>query len=158
MPKRQLWRHNQAGDLPGDGRRIDADALNQLVKSNAGKKGFTYTHYPLTGTHNLKQIEKANRKGFTINISCDSLAESDRVSNITDSPQAVVLPSTTNVKSLRTPAGRKVLVCPATYRDDINCANCQICQNASPRRAVIGFPAHGVKKKVIDLKLIKGPS
>jgi hypothetical protein len=48
-----------------------------------------------------------------------------------------------------------VVVCPATYRDDINCMRCGICQVASPNRAVIGFPAHGVKKRVIDIKLMK---
>jgi len=42
-----------------------------------------------------------------------------------------------------------------TYRDDINCMRCGICQVASPNRAVIGFPAHGVKKRVIDIKLMK---
>ena len=25
LPKYQLWRHNQVGDLPGDGKRIDID-------------------------------------------------------------------------------------------------------------------------------------
>jgi hypothetical protein len=76
------------------------------------------------------------------------------VSNITDLPQTVVLPSTTNVHSLRTPEGRKVVVCPATYRKDMNCLRCQICYDASKERAVIGFPAHGPKRKVIDLRLV----
>lgn len=155
IPKRQLWRHNQAGDLPGDGRRIDLPALQQLVQANKGRRGFTYTHYPLDGTHNLLAIEGATREGFTVNISCDSLTESDRVTDITDAPQAVVLSSTEKRHALTTPAGRKVVVCPATYRDDMNCARCQICYDASPNRAVIGFPAHGTKKKVIDLRLIK---
>ena len=155
LPSGQLWRHNQAGDLPGDGRRIDSDALYALVCANVGKRGFTYTHYPLEGTHNLSLMEAATAAGFTVNVSCDSLAQSDRVSDITDLPQAVVLPSTTDVKSLYTAGGRKVVVCPATYRDDVNCANCGICYDARKDRAVIGFPAHGSKKKVIDIRLEK---
>lgn len=156
LPKNQLWRHAQAGDLPGNGEHIDATALNMLVEANRGKRGFTYTHYPLDGVHNLLCIEEANRKGFTVNVSCDSLTQSDRVTDITDAPQAVVLPSTITVKSLSTPAGRKVVVCPATYRLDMKCFNCGICYDASSDRAVIGFPAHGTKKRVIDIQLTKG--
>jgi hypothetical protein len=152
LPRKQLWRHNQAGDLPGDGVNIDSDALYQLVMANKGKRGFTYTHYSTTAD-NLALIEAANAHGFTVNISCDTLTQSDRVSAMTNAPQAVVLHSDEKRKSFRTPAGKKVLVCPATWRDDINCANCQICQDRSPNRAVIGFPAHGTKKKVINLRL-----
>ena len=133
---------------------IDSKALNALVKANRGRCGFTYTHYPLT-PENLSAIEAANKAGFTINISCDSLAASDLVALITAAPQSVVLSSTEKRHSLTTPAWRKVVVCPATYRDDINCATCQICADKSLQRAVIGFPAHGTKKRVIDLKLIK---
>lgn len=153
LPRNQLWRHNQAGDLPGDGRKIDSDALYQLVQANKGKRGFTYTHYPLEGTHNLSLMEAATAAGFTVNVSCDSLAMSDRVRDITDLPQAVMLPSTTTEKSLYTVGGRKVTVCPATYRDDVMCWNCGICHDASKTRAIIGFPAHGTRKKVIDIRL-----
>ena len=37
----QLWRHKQAGDLPGAGARIDPKKLHQLVEANKGKRGFT---------------------------------------------------------------------------------------------------------------------
>jgi ferredoxin len=155
LPKNQLWRHAQAGDLPGNGKTIDHDALLQLVEANHGRRGFTYTHYPLGGMHNLLCVEEATRRGFTVNVSCDSLATADKMSDITDVPLVVVLPSTTTAHYLRTPAGRKVVVCPATYRDDMQCINCGICADASPDRAVIGFPAHGTKKRVIDIKLSK---
>lgn len=48
LPKGQLWRHNQAGDLVGADNQIDGKALKQLTKANAGRRGFTYTHYPMT--------------------------------------------------------------------------------------------------------------
>jgi hypothetical protein len=44
-----------------------------------------------------------------------------------------------------TPAGRKVVVCPATQRDDVSCATCALC--ARQRDVIVGFPAHGVAKK-----------
>ena len=43
LPPGQLWRHNQAGDLPGIGNRISARGLGALVEANRGKRGFTYS-------------------------------------------------------------------------------------------------------------------
>jgi hypothetical protein len=154
LPHGQLWRHNQAGDLPGDGKNIDADALLELVKANKGRRGFTYTHYPLN-VHNLLCIEGANALGFTVNISCDSLTHSDLVRKITRAPLSVVVPSTVGLHGFFTLNGNHVVVCPATYRDDMNCLHCGICQDRSPNRAVIAFPAHGTKKRIIDIKLAK---
>lgn len=154
LPKRQLWRHNQAGDLPGDGVYIDADALHRLVVANKGKRGFTYTHYPLN-PHNIKLIEEANKQGFVINVSCDTLTHSDRVAKIVRAPRTVVLHGDTKEKTVHTPDGARVVVCPATYRDDMNCARCGICADNSEARVAVGFPAHGTKKKVINLRLEK---
>jgi hypothetical protein len=154
LPKNQLWRHNQAGDLPGDGVSIDPIALDQLILANKGRRGFTYSHYPLT-PHNLQKIERSGQEGFTINLSCDSLAISDSLIGKTTAPKVVVLPSSETRKSFLSPAGEKIVVCPATYRDDVMCFNCGVCQDRSANRAVIGFPAHGTKKRVINIKLEK---
>jgi hypothetical protein len=45
----------------------------------------------------------------------------------------------------RTPAGRKIAICPATY-SNATCKSCGAC--AKPREAVIGFPAHGAWRVV----------
>ena len=45
LPERQLWRHNQAGDLPHIDGQINGTLLGQLVDANRGKRGFTYTHH-----------------------------------------------------------------------------------------------------------------
>ena len=153
LPRNTLWRHNQAGDLPGDGEYIDSDALRMLVQANTGKRGFTYTHYPLN-IWNIRLIEAANAHGFTVNISVDSVAQIAMVREITTAPLAVVLPSMTDVHALYTVQGEHVVVCPATYRDDMSCARCGICQENKESRAVIGFPAHGTKKRAIDIKLM----
>jgi len=62
----------------------------------------------------------------------------------------VVLPSTQNQNTV-TPKGRRVVVCPATQREDVSCATCQLCQRQ--RDVIVGFPAHGTKRRVIDIKL-----
>ena len=135
----QLWRMNQAGDLPGIGETIDAKALGAIVKANRGKRGFTYTHKNPFVKRNANAIAKANRDGFTINLSGNNLAHADKLADLGIAPVVTVLPS--GGTSTTTPKGRKVVQCPATYRDDVNCKSCQLCQRQ--RDVIVGFPAHG---------------
>jgi hypothetical protein len=160
LPKGQLWRHNQAGDLPGKGLRIAAKLLGQLVDVNAQRKlkGFTYTHKPLTPS-NAAAIADANLRGFVINLSADSLAEADEKYNTGLGPVVVVLPIDAETgKRYVTPQGHKVVTCPATIQgSDLTCARCQLC--AIPdRKSIIGFPAHGVAKRKVNAMVseIKG--
>lgn len=147
LPKNQLWRWAQAGDLPGDGVRLNARAVASLVKANAGKRGFGYTHYDPALAHNASVIAKANEGGFVINLSANSLAHADQLVRMQIAPVVVVLPSN-QTEPLRTPDGNLVAVCPASVRDDIDCARCGVC--AVPgHKAIIGFPAHGTGAKKI---------
>jgi hypothetical protein len=148
LPDGQLWRHNQAGDLPGDGRTVDPVALGQLVAANTGRRGFTYSHY--RDADSLTWIRHANQWGFTINLSANDLRDADTLADTGAGPVVVVLPSNAT-DNTRTPAGRRVVVCPATQRDDVSCATCQLC--ARQRDAIVGFPAHGTRKRTIDIKL-----
>lgn len=148
LPKGQLWRHNQSGDLPGIGDAIDPIALAQLTKANKGRRGFTYTHKPvegLSGLANRVAVEIANREGFTINLSADTLAEADSLAALGVAPVVVVLPSD-QTTATTTPEGRKVAICPATIKEGITCATCGICA-LRDRKAIIGFPAHGTSKR-----------
>lgn len=152
--KDQLWRYGQAGDLPGDGVSIDFELLQQLVGANIGRRGFTYTHYLPVGA-NAAAISKANLGGFTINLSANNLSHADELCDLGIGPVVTVLPDRMDIGDIRTPAGRKVVVCPATYTDT-NCMRCGLCQVVN-RSVVVGFPAHGVsKKKVINVFLSGG--
>lgn len=164
LPKNQLWRHNQAGDLPGMGDSIDCEALAALVKANKGKRGFTYTHKAMTPA-NMAAIKSANDNGFTINLSGNNPAHADELEALGIAPVVVVLPADMGRKeskgqwlesmaeykervglaTIATPAGNAIKVCPATYSESVNCANCGIC--ATLRNAIIGFPAHGASKR-----------
>ena len=143
LPRGQIWRHNVAGDLPGDKKTIFSDCLRELVDANKGKRGFTYSHYDvLRNKTNRKAIANAVKDGFSINLSANNLAHADSLASLRIAPVATVLPSDVKEKTLFTPLGRKVIVCPATYRDNVTCATCKLC--AVPTRSVIiGFPAHG---------------
>jgi len=153
-----IWRHNQAGDLPGKDNRIDGKQLQKIIAANKGKRGFTYTHKPVLTTkhalNNRRAIKSSNNNGFTVNLSANSLGEADRLFKLNIGPVTTILPSNSQLK-VKTPEGRSVIVCPAEYNEDVNCANCKLC--AIPNRnSIIGFRAHGAAKKSIDeaLKII----
>src|SRR5690606_25620497 len=153
LPRGQLWRHNTAGDLPGKNNTIDLSLLESLVKANRGRRGFTYTHKPVgfKGQEliNARAIYAANKSGFTVNLSADSLEEADELSNLNIAPVVVVVP-TNSPRHMKTPQGRTVITCPAEERDErgkplIQCSRCELC--AKDRKAIIAFRAHGTKKK-----------
>lgn len=170
LPKGQMWRHNQAGDLPQTDGLIAAREVNALVKANKGRKGFTYTHHDVLGLtpyaeSNRLTIAKANAEGFTVNLSANGMPEADALAALGIAPVVTVLPvkyERTSAKGewteteaeykarisgldpLTTPEGRKVVVCPAA-RANISCAACGIC--ATQRKAIVGFPAHGYAKR-----------
>ena len=148
LPDGQLWRHNQAGDLPQRDGTIDAALLGDLVAANIGKRGFTYSHH--RDAASIQWIRHANAWGFTVNLSANDLADADTLADADAGPVVVVLPSTQTVNTT-TPRGRQVVICPATQREDVSCATCQLCQRQ--RAAIVGFPAHGTRKRVIDIKL-----
>lgn len=145
--KGATWRHNQAGDLPGLGDAIDAPALADLVKVNAdaGARGFTYTHKPLVGSvhaeANLAAVQSANALGFTVNASANTLAHADAIADLGGVPVVVVVAHDAP-DTLATPAGRKVVVCPAQRRDDVTCASCRLCSRGD-RSVIVAFRAHG---------------
>jgi hypothetical protein len=143
LPRGQLWRHNQAGDLPGHLEKIDPDALEKITKANRGKRGFTYTHKPPTPA-NLKAVRKANKDGFTVSLSANGMQHAQllRKHNL---PLVTVLPHDAPAFQ-RLEDGTPVLTCPATRKDNVTCATCGICAKPD-RKFVVGFPAHGNKWK-----------
>jgi hypothetical protein len=146
MPEGSKWRHNQAGDLPGDTKDLDSAKCADLAKANEGKRGFTYTHYDvLDNFQNAITVNIMNHLGFTVNVSANNLDHADQLCDLDIAPVATVLPieQTTNTV---TPKGRKVVVCPATYKDEVSCADCMLCEKRD-RKVIVGFPAHGTSKR-----------
>lgn len=152
LPKGQLWRHNQAGDLVGYRNLIAHESLDKLIKANKGKKGFTYTHYPMLYKGNQEAVKKANENGFTINLSSNNLEEADQYKGLEIAPVVTLLPIDSE-KVNYTPKGNKVVTCPASYNEKITCANCGLCQLVD-RDYIIGFPSHGTAKKHIEKNII----
>lgn len=148
LPAGQLWRHNQAGDLPGRGEIVDVDALQRIVDSNKGRRGFTYTHKPMAKRRNREAVRKANLNGFTVNLSANNLAHADTMAALGIAPVVAVVPSDTQHK-FTTPGGRLGIVCPAQTREGMTCAKCKLCSVAS-RKIIIGFLPHGTGAKKVN--------
>lgn len=153
LPKKTLWRLFEAGDFEGDGEFISATQVVALLAANQGKRGFGYTHYPVFP--NLEVLQLMNASGLTINVSADTIE------------QAVVYRSlglpTTLLVSENYPKdtvvnGMRIVVCPNQSVVKPNgkkpqCLDCQLCQIAD-RDYVIGFRAHGTKKRKIKVSQI----
>ena len=145
LPNRQLWRHNQAGDLPHNAGLIDYAKIAHLVVANTGKRGFTYTHHSLNA-HNVSILSRANRQGFTVNVSTESLDRADDAMAM-GLPAVAVVRNDTPVPE-RTPAGNLVVVCPAQARE-VSCSECGLCSQAK-RSCVVAFLAHGTQAKKVN--------
>jgi hypothetical protein len=81
LPKGTLWRHNQAGDLPGIGDAINADAMATLTRANRGKRGYTYTHKPMDAD-NAAAVSDAIAQGFAVNLSANDLSHADELASL----------------------------------------------------------------------------
>jgi hypothetical protein len=144
----QIWRHNVAGDLPHNDGNIDYLKLRQLIDANKGRRGYTYSHHVLND-HNVIALQNANALGFTVNASCESIDEADRVMTDHGIPAVAVVKSDKTDRFYKTSSGRKVITCPATIHDNVTCSTCGLCQVAD-REFVIAFPAHGNAKKTVN--------
>ena len=149
----QLWRHNVSGDLPyttaPDGQElINLAMLKQLVDANksSGAKGYTYSHHKLN-THNKEALKYANKNGFTVNASCESLTQCDDA--IREGLPAVCVVDSSKDAPTHTPAGHKVTVCPAQLHKHVQCANCKLC-SYSNRSQVVAFLAHGNNERKVN--------
>ncbi len=158
MRQNQMWRWSQAGDLNGDGEKINVKMLRELTQANNKRKVIAYTHYsPIavkdkvnaqTAKHNRAAIKEATKNGFVINLSGNNPTHADKLFALKIAPVVSVVP-TSQTKNFLTNAGNRVVICPASVRDNVTCANCGICTRAN-REYIVGFPAHGTAHKTVS--------
>lgn len=160
FPSGQLWRHNQAGDLPKvnnpNGYNIDLiDAKKAFQLSDASKhtNGWTYTHYDMASATNRAVVQEMNDvDGMTVNLSADTLEDADTKYALGIAPVCVLLPKDAPHRGNKTPNGLPVVVCPAQTQDEMSCAKCKLCQ-VKTRKSIVGFLAHGTASKRLSNKL-----
>lgn len=152
LPDGTIWRHNEVGDLPGEGEHVDAAKLIALVAANRGKRGFTFTHK--LGAAATALARRATESGFVVNLSADNPDIADSLAARGLGPIAVTLPVDERRPNFRTAGGHTVVVCPAT-RTDVKCKTCGLCAVAT-RKSFVGFPAHGGRAKLVT-GLVRNP-
>jgi hypothetical protein len=151
--KGQLWRHNQAGDLPKLDNLIDSEKCAELSEASKNTKGWTYTHYNPLDRHNAIVIKRMNDKGgMTVNLSADTLDEADEYYELGIAPVTTILPQNAPIRGNKTPKGLPIVVCPAQTQEDMSCDDCRLCQ-VRDRKSIVGFLAHGTAKKRLSTKL-----
>ena len=144
----RLW---QAGDMPGINRRINVKQTKRLVRAlQRFKDVFGFTHKPMT-KENQSIISYCNNNGVSINLSANNLKHADELADLEIGPVSVTLPHDVPTKGIVTPKGRRVIICPAVLNDNVSCAVCggkrgSLCGRVD-RDFIIGFPAHGFKKR-----------
>ena len=152
LPAGVLWRHNTVGDLVSINTAAGRRMLGQLTEANAGKRGFTYTHHKRTPM--ARQVMRtATANGFTVNASCQSLAEADAA--VAYGLRAVVVvPHDESRVAWDSPGGNRVVTCPHARRSDVKCATCKLC-SSRPSNVIIAFPAHGASYKRAEQALAR---
>ena len=148
-----LLRLNTAGDLPclpttGEilGNVVD---LMRAIFENHKVVPFTYTHHRQT-EHNLAVVDRQNKAGFTVNLSCDS-EERASMMHRRGFPSVVVVPADDTRTSWHDADGVRFVTCPA-QTGDTTCDRCRLCTKAD-RAAVVAFRAHGAKRRSVTERL-----
>jgi hypothetical protein len=159
LRKGTIVRYGDAGDLPGNGTRIDRDAVLALADTAKENKLilFGYTHYLTTPKkdrrYNIRVIKEAISRGFHINISVESIKEAKKYSRM-KLPVAAVFIGKEDLKKYSM-AGVKIKRCVATTKN----ASCWSCGNVpycaqTKRVAAVGFQVHGsyaTKRRAISV-------
>jgi len=154
----QLWRHNQAGDLPGDNKKLDGESCEQLTAANRGRRGFTYTHYNPFKYGNNIIIKAMNRAGFVVNLSGNNYDHAIELSKLNAGPVVSVAPE--HESGAFKYKNKSFIQCPATRikpgtennakpQPLTDCATCQICAVPN-RKSIVYFPAHSPQKNKIN--------
>lgn len=147
-----LLRHNVAGDLPHLNGVLNLPVLQQLVGMLKGAQlvPFTYTHHRQT-TDNLAAVDWCNKKGFTVNLSCDSERQASQ-RHREGFAAVCVVPSSDTRRSWIDEHGTRFQTCPAQLKDGITCQTCRLCTKAD-RACVVAFRAHGTGRRKVDASL-----
>ena len=148
LPFDQLWRMNQAGDLPHKNGVIDAKATKQLVKANNGRPAIAYSHHDMKIAANRKIIKYCNENGFTVNLSANNVSEADALAKLGIAPVVLILPEDSTDSA--TPGGIPIVICPATTGKTKSCLTCRgLCSRK--RKTIVGFRSHGNSKRKVNL-------
>ena len=138
-------RHGVAGDFACEGSaRLDVQLLHALasIYGAAGVQAVSYTHCAPTAAA-YAAVRAAAALGLVVNFSCEHAEQADAALDA-HCPAVLEVPADESIPA-RTPAGRRVVQCPAQTAGR-TCAQCRLCAR-SARSVVVAFVAHGAAHK-----------
>lgn len=145
-----LIRLNEAGDLPGDGKRGELwkSLCIPLAKACGHLKCWTYTHYR-PNKHNEPILREMNRH-LTVNLSANDLATADEFYE-KGFDVCLSVPVDYKLIGAFTPKGVRLVGCPEKLGKTDSCQTCgagnPLCRRKN-RDYIICFPAHKAIHKV----------
>jgi hypothetical protein len=103
-------------------------------------------------THGWRRKVAADLHG-TLMASCETLVDADKA--VAKGWRATVVVPADAPRTMATPAGRKVVVCPAQVTDGrVQCNECRMCDASKPG-PIVAFRAHGPKTRKLSERLAK---
>lgn len=130
IPRGQFFRASVAGDLPGDGERLNRTACLQLARAARGLRAWSYSHYCARGRRNADTLRAMRGEGFNVHPSCESIAE---CASLRDAGLDPVLVSDAPLESFPFPA----MECPG------HCITCGRCWYRMADGPTVVFRTHG---------------
>lgn len=174
IPKKTFVRFGEVGDLPGNGIKQNTQEISKLCTAlhDCELNAFTYTHYHITSKAewnyiaiNLINYEylKENKHGLVINYSFEDLIKAKEFA-LQGRPTTCTIPDDGKTDwSLRENRIKKLgdgvtaIVCPAVWREEIQCVSCggkngPLCARVGqkPPYVVICFSSHGNGRKKVN--------
>lgn len=144
VPPGVLLRHNVAGDCARPGTsELDADLVRDIVDVYAAARvrPYSYTHCVIDEKASAC-LREAAASGFVVNASVETASAADAALD-QGVPACITVPDFESMPR-RTPAGRRIVPCPAQLREGMTCMRCELCARKG-RSTVIAFAAHGTR-------------
>lgn len=136
-----LWRHAQAGDMPGGKRSVSVRALRQWTAAVQHTAPIAYSHW-----NDAASLRAIVATGAPINVSANNPRDLDRIKRHAPDILAVVLvPQDTPERSV-SPDGHGIVVCPEQTGRVRNCKECGLCARRN-RKVTVGFWPHSQGKR-----------
>lgn len=142
-PEGTILRHFSVGDLLGTDGKVDKDIVtgsHLIQQQRPDIDQYGYTH-----AWRRPDVTPTVMPGTVLNASCET-AQDVKEARAAGWDTVVTVATFDDIAVMEAESGFPVSWCPAQRRDDVGCADCQLC--AQPNRAVtVAFVAHGAGKR-----------
>ena len=128
----RMVRVSAIGDIGRCSTKQSIEIKNAIAESKLELVGYT---------HHWREEKVANNWRGSLMASCEKIEDADIAVGQGWRATAIVPEGTAN--TFTSPAGNKVVVCPAQTKSNITCNQCRLCNGSKKAAPIIAFIAHG---------------